>query len=103
MWLDYSARQAILPGVRKVAQPRSAESERSKTRGVTSGAGCALDDGCCAADFIALGSCLHVSGGLINLLLVVVLVRVVMDLLSGRRGAVGGFHWVATQIIAKCE
>ena len=36
---------------------------------------------------MALGFCLHVAGGLIHVLLVVVVVMVVINLVSGRRGA----------------
>jgi Family of unknown function (DUF5670) len=85
--LDYAARQAVLSGVRQVAQSCSAEGERSKTRRINREIDILWTIVGVPLILWLLGFSLHVAGGLIHLLLVVVLVMVVINLLSGRRTA----------------
>jgi hypothetical protein len=77
----------MLSGVWQGAQPCSTEIERSKARGINRGMNMLWTIVAVLLILWLLGFSLHVAGGLIHLLLVVALVMVVINLLSGRRGA----------------
>ncbi len=87
LWTDYAASRAALSGMRETAPSPTVRTERRTARVKEDSEEILMLWTIVAVLLILwlLGFSLHVAGGLIHLLLVVALIVVVVNLLSGRR------------------